>query len=151
MRTTALKVVRQVDDLVARRQHGRGGEVDDGQAARAGGHGGVPGGQLGGQVQAVYSSVKALTVVIPKRAVRRLASHPDVAECAVVGVGDELKGQVPLGFLVLKAGVTRPDAEIVAEVVRLVREKIGKLRELSPLWEMYQDGIDLSTVQWAAH
>jgi propionyl-CoA synthetase len=54
-----------------------------------------------------------------------LASHPDVAECAVVGVGDELKGQVPLGFLVLKAGVTTPEAAIVADVVRMVRERIG--------------------------
>jgi propionyl-CoA synthetase len=54
-----------------------------------------------------------------------LAGHKDVAECAVVGVADELKGQVPLGFVVLKAGVNRPDAEIVAEIVALVREKIG--------------------------
>lgn len=54
-----------------------------------------------------------------------LASHKDVAECAVVGVADELKGQVPLGFVVLKAGVNRPDAEIVKEIVALVREKIG--------------------------
>jgi len=54
-----------------------------------------------------------------------LASHPDVAECAVVGVADELKGQVPLGFLVLKAGVTTPDAAIVADTVRMVRERIG--------------------------
>ena len=43
-----------------------------------------------------------------------LAAHPDVAECAVVGVADELKGEVPVGFVVTKAGVTRPDAEIVA-------------------------------------
>ncbi|HET9322785.1 MAG TPA: propionyl-CoA synthetase [Gaiellaceae bacterium] len=54
-----------------------------------------------------------------------LASHPDVAECAVIGVADELKGQLPIGFLVLKAGVDRPDAEITAEVVQLVRERIG--------------------------
>ena len=54
-----------------------------------------------------------------------LASHPDVAECAVIGVADEVKGQVPLGLLVLKAGVERPHDEIVAEVVRLVRERIG--------------------------
>jgi len=55
-----------------------------------------------------------------------LASHRDVAECAVIGVADALKGQVPLGFLVLKAGVDparRPD--IVREVVALVRERIG--------------------------
>jgi propionyl-CoA synthetase len=54
-----------------------------------------------------------------------LASHPDVAECAVIGVEDQLKGQLPLGFLVLKAGVNRPGSEIVAEVVRMVRERIG--------------------------
>ncbi|HSD35848.1 MAG TPA: AMP-binding protein, partial [Alphaproteobacteria bacterium] len=54
-----------------------------------------------------------------------LASHPDVAECAVIGVGDSIKGQVPLGFLVLKAGVKRPPAEIEADVVKLVRERIG--------------------------
>jgi propionyl-CoA synthetase len=54
-----------------------------------------------------------------------LASHPDVAECAVVGIDDALKGQAPLGFLVLKAGVTRDHAEIVAEVVQLVRDRIG--------------------------
>jgi propionyl-CoA synthetase len=54
-----------------------------------------------------------------------LASHPDVAECAVIGAADELKGQQPLGFLVLKAGVERSHAEIVAEVVLMVRERIG--------------------------
>jgi propionyl-CoA synthetase len=54
-----------------------------------------------------------------------LASHPDVAECAVVGVADELKGEVPMGFVVTKAGVTRSEGEIVREVVELVREKIG--------------------------
>ncbi|GAC1559044.1 MAG: propionyl-CoA synthetase [Beijerinckiaceae bacterium] len=54
-----------------------------------------------------------------------LASHPDVAECAVIGAKDELKGEVPCGFIVLKAGVNRPPAEIEAEVVSLVREKIG--------------------------
>jgi propionyl-CoA synthetase len=54
-----------------------------------------------------------------------LASHPDVAECAVIGVKDELKGEVPCGFIVLKAGVNRPPTEIETEVVSLVREKIG--------------------------
>jgi propionyl-CoA synthetase len=54
-----------------------------------------------------------------------LAAHSDVAECAVIGVADELKGQLPIGFLVLKAGVERPEAEIVAEAVQLVRERIG--------------------------
>jgi propionyl-CoA synthetase len=54
-----------------------------------------------------------------------LADHPDVAECAVLGVGDQLKGQVPVGFLVLNAGVERPEAEITAEVIQMVRERIG--------------------------
>jgi propionyl-CoA synthetase len=54
-----------------------------------------------------------------------LASHPDVAECAVIGIKDELKGEVPCGFIVLKAGVNRPPGEIETEVVSLVREKIG--------------------------
>jgi propionyl-CoA synthetase len=54
-----------------------------------------------------------------------LASHADVAECAVIGVADGLKGQLPVGFLVLNAGVDRPHDEIVAEVVQLVRERIG--------------------------
>ena len=54
-----------------------------------------------------------------------LASHPDVAECAVIGVKDDLKGEVPCGFIVLKAGVNRPPGEIETEVVSLVREKIG--------------------------
>ncbi len=54
-----------------------------------------------------------------------LASHPDVAECAVIGVADQLKGQMPLGFLCLNAGCNRPHADITAEVVKLVREKIG--------------------------
>jgi propionyl-CoA synthetase len=54
-----------------------------------------------------------------------LAAHPDVAECAVIGVTDDFKGQLPLGFLCLNAGCNRPHAEIVAEVVKLVREKIG--------------------------
>jgi propionyl-CoA synthetase len=54
-----------------------------------------------------------------------LASHPDVAECAVIGVSDELKGQLPLGFLCTNSGTTRTDAEIVADCVKLVRDKIG--------------------------
>lgn len=54
-----------------------------------------------------------------------LASHPDVAECAVLGVKNELKGEVPCGFLVLKSGVSRPCSDIEREVVALVREKIG--------------------------
>ena len=54
-----------------------------------------------------------------------LASHSDVAECAVIGVADQLKGQLPLGFLCLNNGVNRPHAEVVAEVVKLVRQQIG--------------------------
>lgn len=54
-----------------------------------------------------------------------LASHPAVAECAVIGVADTLKGQSPLGFLCLKAGVSTPHDQVVREVVRLVRDKIG--------------------------
>ncbi len=54
-----------------------------------------------------------------------LASHPDVAEAAVLGVHDELKGQVPVGFLVLNAGIEREPGEIIKEVVSMVREQIG--------------------------
>src|SRR5438132_12732534 len=54
-----------------------------------------------------------------------VAAHPDVAECAVMGVADALKGQVPLGLLVLKAGVKRPADEIEREAIELVRERIG--------------------------
>jgi propionyl-CoA synthetase len=54
-----------------------------------------------------------------------LASHTDVAECAVIGIADALKGEVPCGFVVLKAGVTRDTADIEKEIVALVRERIG--------------------------
>ena len=54
-----------------------------------------------------------------------LAAHPDVAECAVFGVADELKGELPLGLVVLKAGVDRPEAELQAELIQRVREEIG--------------------------
>ncbi len=54
-----------------------------------------------------------------------LAEHPDVAECVVVGVADELKGEVPIGLLVLNAGVTRDHADIIREVVQMVRDRIG--------------------------
>jgi propionyl-CoA synthetase len=54
-----------------------------------------------------------------------LASHPDVAECAVLGVKDQLKGEVPCGFIVLKSGVNRPPSEIEKECVALIRDKIG--------------------------
>ena len=54
-----------------------------------------------------------------------LSSHPDVAECAVVGVADALKGEIPVGFVVLKAGVTRPEKEVLQQLVALVRDEIG--------------------------
>jgi propionyl-CoA synthetase len=54
-----------------------------------------------------------------------LAEHPDVAECAVVGVADQMKGQLPLGLLVLNAGVDRPAEEVVAESIQHMRDKIG--------------------------
>ena len=54
-----------------------------------------------------------------------LSAHKDVAECAVLGIKDALKGEVPCGFIVLKAGVNRPVAEIEQECVALVREKVG--------------------------
>jgi len=56
-----------------------------------------------------------------------IASHPDVAECAVAGVADEVKGEVPVGFVVLKAGVDRGDGEIAGELVRMVRDRIGPI------------------------
>jgi len=54
-----------------------------------------------------------------------VAKHKDVAECAVVGVADDMKGQIPAGFIVLNAGVNRPVQEIESEVVKLVREELG--------------------------
>lgn len=56
-----------------------------------------------------------------------VAQHPDVAECAVLGVDDQLKGEVPIGFMVLKAGVDRKDEDIVKEVVQEVRSTIGPI------------------------
>jgi propionyl-CoA synthetase len=54
-----------------------------------------------------------------------IATHPDVAECAVIGAADEMKGQVPVGFVVLKAGVDRPAGAVEGELVALVRDRIG--------------------------
>jgi propionyl-CoA synthetase len=54
-----------------------------------------------------------------------LSDHNDVAECAVIGVADQMKGQLPLGLLVLNAGVTRDPGEIVTEVIQLMRDRIG--------------------------
>jgi propionyl-CoA synthetase len=59
-----------------------------------------------------------------------LAGHPAVAECAVIGVHDELKGQVPRGFAVLKAGVTTDPDTVAAELVQLVRDQIGAVAAL---------------------
>src|SRR5207244_362355 len=56
-----------------------------------------------------------------------LSSHPDVAECAVIGVADELKGQVPVGVVVLKAGAERDPAELESELVAMVRNGIGPI------------------------
>jgi propionyl-CoA synthetase len=54
-----------------------------------------------------------------------LASHPDVAECAVIGAADEIKGEIPVGTIVLKAGVDRPHPEIIRELIQMVRDRIG--------------------------
>src|SRR5690606_4397532 len=54
-----------------------------------------------------------------------VVEHPDVAECAVVGIADPMKGQVPCGFVVLNAGVVREGVELEKEIVALVRERIG--------------------------
>jgi len=65
-----------------------------------------------------------------------IATHPDIAECAVIGTDDQLKGQLPLGLFVLKAGVERDPEEIKMDLVKMVREEIGPiacLRETSPV------------------
>ncbi|MHB1088647.1 MAG: propionyl-CoA synthetase [Acidimicrobiales bacterium] len=59
-----------------------------------------------------------------------LAAHPDVAECAVIGVADPLKGQVPRGLVVLKAGVSRSSEEISAELISRVRDQLGAVASL---------------------
>ena len=59
-----------------------------------------------------------------------LAEHPDVAECAVIGIADAVKGQVPCGFVVLNAGVDRDGSQIEEEIVALVRERIGAVAAL---------------------
>jgi propionyl-CoA synthetase len=56
-----------------------------------------------------------------------LARHPDVEECAVLGVQDSLKGQVPVGFVVLKSGANRHPDELVAELVQMVRDQLGAI------------------------
>jgi propionyl-CoA synthetase len=59
-----------------------------------------------------------------------VAEHPDVAECAVIGVADAMKGQVPVGFIVLNSGVARENDLIEREVVGLIRERIGPVAAL---------------------
>jgi len=54
-----------------------------------------------------------------------IAAHPDVAECAVIGVADSLKGQAPMGFAVIQSGANRDSDEVVKELIALMREKIG--------------------------
>ena len=54
-----------------------------------------------------------------------LAAHRDVAECAVIGIADETKGQLPIGFVVLSAGTDRDEGELQSELVAMVRETIG--------------------------
>jgi propionyl-CoA synthetase len=54
-----------------------------------------------------------------------LAEHKDVAECAVIGIADKLKGQLPIGLLALKAGVTKDKKDIISECIKMVREKVG--------------------------
>ncbi|HED14321.1 MAG TPA: propionyl-CoA synthetase, partial [Gammaproteobacteria bacterium] len=54
-----------------------------------------------------------------------IAAHPDVAECAVTGVADAMKGQIPVGFVVLKSGVDRGEEAIVPELIQSIRDKIG--------------------------
>lgn len=56
-----------------------------------------------------------------------IAKHPDVAECAVIGAADDFKGQLPVGFVVLKAGVTKDEKTIVEELIKMVREQIGAI------------------------
>jgi propionyl-CoA synthetase len=59
-----------------------------------------------------------------------VAEHPDVAECAVIGVADELKGQVPVALVVLKAGADRDPEDVQRELVRSVREEVGPVASM---------------------
>ena len=54
-----------------------------------------------------------------------LSKHPDIAECAVIGIKDELKGQVPMGFIVLNSGTTSNHDDITNEAIKMIREEIG--------------------------
>jgi propionyl-CoA synthetase len=62
-----------------------------------------------------------------------LASHPDVAECAVIGVADQMKGQVPRGFVVLKAGADPDPEQLRAELVQMVRDQVGAVASLKEI------------------
>src|SRR5207244_4913385 len=62
-----------------------------------------------------------------------LASHPAVAECAVIGVNDALKGEVPRGFVVLKAGVEADPEVLAGDLAQMIRDKIGPIATLSRL------------------
>src|SRR5262249_57132083 len=92
------------------------------------------GGEAGNSEEEGYSGTRPRTDDIINVAAHRLstgameeviAGHPDVAECAVTGVADELKGQVPLGFVVLNAGAQRDPVELEQELVARVRDAIG--------------------------
>ena len=65
-----------------------------------------------------------------------IASHPDIAECAVVGKADALKGQIPLGFFVPNDGANRDEAELAQELIALVRKKIGAVAALKTVLEV---------------
>ena len=80
------------------------------------------GGVISTPIKRISSSVSQLSTGAMEEV---LSNHPDVAECAVIGVADEIKGQVPLGFLVLKAGVARAAGDITGEAVAMVRRDIG--------------------------
>ena len=54
-----------------------------------------------------------------------IAGHKDVAECAVIGIADKLKGQMPVGFMIVNKGVNTSEADLEKEIVKLVRDKIG--------------------------
>lgn len=56
-----------------------------------------------------------------------IASHQDIAECAVIGIADKMKGQLPVGLVVLKSGVTRSQDEIKSEIVQMIRQQIGPI------------------------
>ena len=84
----------------------------------------IPGAKNADQARA-NAAAGRLPPIDPGAMEEVLAGHPDVAECAVVGIKDSLKGQVPLGLVVLKSGVAKGEAAICKELVGLVRDRIG--------------------------